>query len=478
MLTLPLPRPVTKLTQALSDSGLRPLLVGGYVRDALRGQSPKDLDIEVYGGSLADVHAVLAPLARVDEVGASFGVLKVTLPGGIDLDVSVPRRDNKTGTGHRGFTVEHDPTMTVAEAASRRDFTINAMSWDPATGELIDPWGGKDDLDARVLRHVSDAFAEDPLRVWRAVQFAARFGMTLAPATIDLCRSLRSEAQSLAVERVRGEWAKFYTKGRNPGAGVQALRVTGWADLVPGLQDLDNVDALTLTTQLARAVKLSDAQQLTSRDRIVLQAAVVASSMRDSDATAFLRYTVDGKDAQRMAYRLSRCAVPEVTASWVRRAAREFAPLPLRRVAAFLDAYHAGVSDLGDRVERMATDCGVLDAPEPDLLTGEDLLASQPGRKPGPWISQLVTKARDAQADGEFRTRSEALAWLAALQPGRVCPSCGHPWDDTLFTLACGCTLVGHSESQPAQAVRDGGSGMLYCSQHQWVQLVAVSALT
>lgn len=167
--------PTRTVLDAIITGGGRPLFVGGAVRDAVLSRlhsepvDGKDIDIEVYGiDAETVVEAVSATGAQVDEVGASFGVIKAVLDGE-DFDISLPRRDSKTGSGHRGFRVDVDHTLDVTEAAGRRDFTINAMSFDADTGELIDPYAGAVDLDDRVLRHTGDAFADDPLRVLRGV---------------------------------------------------------------------------------------------------------------------------------------------------------------------------------------------------------------------------------------------------------------------------------------------------------------------
>src|SRR5690606_12816221 len=126
-------------------------------------------------------------------------------------DVSLPRKESKTGTGHKGFDVSPDPYLSFEEATSRRDFTINSMLLDPITGELIDLHGGQKDLEAKFLRHTSSAFSEDPLRVLRAMQFVARFELTVAPQTIKLCASI--EPEDLPRERIFAEWEKLLCKG-------------------------------------------------------------------------------------------------------------------------------------------------------------------------------------------------------------------------------------------------------------------------
>ena len=181
-------------------------LVGGCVRDSLLDIPGKDFDIEVYGIGYDELVEALSKWGRADLVGRSFGVVKLTVSGGETYDFAIPRRDSKTAPGHKGFEIEFDPAITLTEAASRRDFTINALMYDPRSDEYIDPFNGRNDLDNRVLRHTSGAFVEDPLRVLRGMQFAARFDLEAAPETIELCRSIKASCGELAKERVREEW--------------------------------------------------------------------------------------------------------------------------------------------------------------------------------------------------------------------------------------------------------------------------------
>jgi tRNA nucleotidyltransferase (CCA-adding enzyme) len=209
---------VQRIADLAHDRGGRALIVGGAVRDAMRGHPSADLDVEVYGIAPGALEAMLATSFALDRVGQSFGILKLK---GVDVDVSLPRRESKSGLGHKGFEVLADPHLPLDEAAARRDFTINAMAYDPRTHELLDPHGGADDLRAGILRHTSVAFVEDPLRVLRAMQFAARFDLALHPDTAAICRTIDPEA--LPAERLFGEWEKLLLKGEKPSRGLQVL---------------------------------------------------------------------------------------------------------------------------------------------------------------------------------------------------------------------------------------------------------------
>jgi tRNA nucleotidyltransferase (CCA-adding enzyme) len=192
------PEKVLGLAETIRDEGGRALLVGGCVRDALMEKQPKDWDVEVYGVEPARLREVLDQLGPVNVVGEAFTVYKL----GTDLDVGLPRRERKTGRGHRAFFIEGDPLMTFEESARRRDFTINAILQDPLTGEVIDPSNGREDIEQKILRAVSrETFPEDSLRVLRAAQFAARFEFEIRPETLALCADRLSDLPDASGER-------------------------------------------------------------------------------------------------------------------------------------------------------------------------------------------------------------------------------------------------------------------------------------
>ena len=224
---------VIEVAELVKSAGGRALLVGGCVRDRLLGGEPKDFDIEVYGLSPETLQHTLSRKFELDLVGVSFGVIKLH---GHDIDVALPRRETKLGEGHRAFEMEYDPNLPIEEASARRDFTVNAIYMDPLTDEIIDPWNGRVDLEKRILRHVSDHFREDPLRVLRGMQFVARFDLTAAPETIEVCRSMTPEG--LAQERLMGEWSKLLLQGKKISKGLNFLRDVGWVKYYPELEAL------------------------------------------------------------------------------------------------------------------------------------------------------------------------------------------------------------------------------------------------
>jgi tRNA nucleotidyltransferase (CCA-adding enzyme) len=231
------PEKVAALASAVRQSGGRALLVGGCVRDMLLGIQPKDWDLEIYGVEPAKLRALLDQFGPVNVVGEAFTVYKL----GPDLDVSLPRRERKSGRGHRAFVIEGDPSMTFEDAARRRDFTVNAILQDPLTNEIIDPFGGREDIGNKILRAVSaDTFAEDSLRVLRAAQLAARFEFDIQPETVALCRGI--DLSDLPGERIWGEIEKLLLRSSRPFIGLKWLRELGAIkQLFPELDALTDV---------------------------------------------------------------------------------------------------------------------------------------------------------------------------------------------------------------------------------------------
>jgi len=222
-----------RIVRLVRQAGGRAWLVGGSVRDLVLGQQPHDLDIEVFGIAPGTLHALLAEQFSVQFVGKTFGIFKLQEQS---IDISVP-----VGTLEEDPSVPHllrqaDPSMPVDDALARRDFTINAMAWDPDTLEFRDPFQGQDDLRNHVLRHVSSRFSEDPLRVLRGMQLSARFELTAASETMTLCQTLSQDR--LPSERLWEEWKKLLLQGHQPSLGLQFLQQCGWLTFYPELAAL------------------------------------------------------------------------------------------------------------------------------------------------------------------------------------------------------------------------------------------------
>jgi tRNA nucleotidyltransferase (CCA-adding enzyme) len=454
-----LPSPAHRIAKAILYAGGRPVVVGGAVRDALLGIAPKDIDIEAYGLPPEALQAALETVSKVHAVGKSFGVLKARIDG-MEIDVSLPRRERKVGQGHRGFAVDYDPFMSFVEAASRRDFTINAIGVDLGSEEILDPWHGQGDLQAGVIRHVSNAFDEDPLRVLRACQFSARFGFPIAEETLVKCRSLQDELATLSRERIWEECKKLLLKAARPSLGILALEATGALSLFPELaalrgarhnalchpegdvwthnhlvlnacatlcrtEHLDNKDALTLLlAALCHDLgKPLTAQQIDGlwRNPGHEQAGEAPSRSllsRMGCPPTLIERIVPLVREHDQPYRLWRQHQAEPVADGViRRLALRVPILPLCRLAKAdfqgRTTHEAtGPCHAVDWLRERAEALKVLDhAPKP-LLQGRDAQAL--GVKPGPAMGRLLKAAFEAQLDGEFDDLPGAVAWAKA----------------------------------------------------------------
>ncbi|MBQ9662717.1 MAG: HDIG domain-containing protein [Oscillospiraceae bacterium] len=215
------------LAQKVYEAGGTAYYVGGYVRDLLLGRENKDIDIEVHGITPETLTEILSAIGEPTAFGESFGIFGLRH---CHLDIAMPRSEQATGPGHKDFLCKLDPFIGTYQAALRRDFTVNAMMQDILTGEIVDHFGGRQDLRDRVIRHMdAGRFAEDPLRVLRGAQFAARFGFRIAPETAKVCRQM--DLSSLAPERIFGELEKALLKAERPSVFFTELRQMEQLDL-------------------------------------------------------------------------------------------------------------------------------------------------------------------------------------------------------------------------------------------------------
>ena len=222
-----------KISSVVYENGGRAYFVGGCVRDAILGHEVTDFDIEVFGIDFCALKSLLEKYFDVDETGRSFCVLKI---GGLPIDVSVPRSERKLGDSHRAFEVRQLKTFDVRAAADRRDFTINSIYFDVHDEKLIDEFGGMKDLRHGILRHVSEKFSEDPLRVLRGMQFAGRFELKCDKETLNICCELSIE--NISKERIFSEWEKLILKSKKPSFGLKFLMDSGWLKFFPEIDIL------------------------------------------------------------------------------------------------------------------------------------------------------------------------------------------------------------------------------------------------
>ena len=222
-----LPQIITTISKELKKLDAKAIIVGGAVRDHFLELPNKDYDIEVYGlEKIETLERILLRYGSVNLVGKSFGILKFVYEAE-EYDFSFPRREQKVSTGHKGFDVVCDGFMSFEEAALRRDFTINALGYDVEQEKFLDPFGAKEDMQSKTLRHINaKTFVEDPLRVYRAIQFSARLNYSLEEKTFILCREMVENGflDELPKERVYTEFTKLLLKSKKPSVGFELMR--------------------------------------------------------------------------------------------------------------------------------------------------------------------------------------------------------------------------------------------------------------
>jgi tRNA nucleotidyltransferase (CCA-adding enzyme) len=414
------------------------------------GRPSKDVDLEVFGLPADRLRGILAAFGAVNAVGESFTVYKVA-----GIDVALPRRESKVGSGHRGFEVRGDPGLSPADAARRRDFTINAIGWDPLTGEYVDPFDGRGDIERRVLRAVdSSTFPDDSLRVLRALQFAARFELQIDPATAELCR--RIPLDDLPPERIRGEIEKLLLQARRPSIGFElALRLGVIDRLFPELRALVGCPQepdwhpegdvwihtlLVIDEARSRIDDLDRPRQLAVMLGAVCHdlgkpatTAFVDGRIRSIDheqagvgpATAVLDrlnvHTIGGFDVRRQVLGITAhhlkpgmfgMSKTPVSDGAFRRLAQKVDLELLARVAKSDCMGRGGGFDCSsmDWFLERARQLGVEHAPPRPLVLGRHLLAL--GMSPGPRIGELLRAVYERQLDGSITTVEEGLAFV------------------------------------------------------------------
>jgi tRNA nucleotidyltransferase (CCA-adding enzyme) len=456
------PIPISKELSSILAGLPKSYLVGGCVRDHILGLTPKDLDIEVYGMSYAELEQVLQKHGKVDLVGKSFGVIKLSLPGEkAPYDFSLARRDNKMPdkAGHKAFKIDIDSSITEAEGAARRDLTINSLMYDPRTSEILDYYGGLNDLKERRLKHTSPQFAEDPLRALRVVQFASRFDFNVDPSTIELCRQLSPEFKTLPKERVGEEFNKMLLKGSSRLKGLQLLKEIGWLKHFPELNALDGLpqdpewhpegDALTHTghtmdamAQLPKWKALPEQERLTYMYGIMCHDLGKATTTRKEFKKSANREAIvspghDKAGAAPTKSLLARLNVPLAMVrrviplvehhmdhlqvskdSQIRKLAVDLAPDNIFGLGLIVEADHSGRPPLKpeqpkemqyivDRAKELGCD---KDRPQPILLGRH--IAEWSALPPSRAYGVLTTAAYEAQINGAIKSEEDAKTWF------------------------------------------------------------------
>jgi tRNA nucleotidyltransferase (CCA-adding enzyme) len=456
------------------DTEPRALIVGGFVRDAMLGLHPKDADLEVYGVSVGRLEQLLNQLfpGRVNQVGKAFIVYKINVGEGLDFDISIPRRESKIGKGHKGFKMEGDPAMTVEDAARRRDFTMNALAADPLTGEIFDEFGGLDDLRTGTLR-VTDAerFQDDPLRVYRALQFAARMDLKTEPKSRELMREMvaRGDMDDLSKERITEEISKLLMKAERPSAGFELARELGIVEKnYPELHALIGVEqepewhaegdvwthTMRVLDQAAKIIR-DESRELSEQERLQVMLGALCHDLGkpatteradgrirslghekagEEPARALLKKWSFSKEDEEAAVAITTHHLKPFVheralfkgeidekhfANNVRKLIRKIHPLSWKALIAASEADERGRTlpaprdmELHTRelFTRIIREYKLDEESAKPLLQGRDLIAL--GFVPGPGFSKIIRAVEEKRDQGEISTQEQAIAFV------------------------------------------------------------------
>ena len=372
------------------------IIVGGYVRDSILHINSKDIDIEVYGiNTFNELEKILKEFGEVNSVGKSFGVCKLNYKN-LDLDFSLPRRDNKVSPGYTGFDIEIDSSLDFKTAALRRDFTINAIGFDVIKKEILDPFNGISDLKNKILRAVNNtSFIEDPLRILRAMQFCARFELKIDNNLLILCKDMIKEGMlnELPQERIYGEFKKLFLKSKKPSLGLNFLIQIDATKYFPYFNH--KIDSIT------KSLKYDD------KTNMVLVFTLLCYSHDLKEVQDFIiNFTNDTKLIDRVLKLLKNLPITDKNI--------------LDDYTIYKLAFDIKISELlvvskiifGDiyNLEIRSKELNVLTKGLKPLIQGRDLL--ELGMKPSKEFSKILNDIYDAQMKAKFTSYEGAIKYL------------------------------------------------------------------
>lgn len=453
-----IPKIIDSISKELLEHNAKAIVVGGSVRDHFLELSIKDYDVEIYGLSqIEELESILSKYGSVNLVGKSFGVLKFVHEGE-EYDFSFPRTEEKVALGHRGFDVTCNGELTFKEASLRRDFTVNAIGYDIEEKAFIDPYGAKDDMKKRCLRHINDGtFIEDPLRVYRAVQFCARFDYVLAEETFKLCKIMVEQGmlEELAKERIYIEFKKLLLKSPKPSVGFELIRELGILKYYPELEALIDVPQspkwhpegdvwvhtlmcvdkmVTLKTgdekhdlKMMFAILCHDLGKATHTQITPEKISAIGHELAGLEPTEKFMYRLtDEHDFIKSLFPLVEYHLApsiyykgKAKNSTIRRLSTKVNIEELVTVARadFLgrttEESLSGIYKAGDWLLKKAEELDVYNVPPISLIQGRDLIAL--GLKPSVEFKKILNRVYESQLEGKVSTIEEAAAYAKVL---------------------------------------------------------------
>jgi len=401
------PNKLENIFEKLNKNNIRAVIVGGYVRDSLLNINSKDIDIELYGiSSLCKVENLLQEFGDTNSVGKSFGVCKLRYDE-LDLDFTLPREEIKNSLGHCGFTVKTNKNLNFRAASIRRDFTINAMGYDVVEKKLLDPFNGKKDLNAKILRVVNEkTFVEDPLRVLRAVQFSARFHLSIDKNLLKLSRKMVKDGalNELSKERIFDEIKKFLLKSQTPSIGLVLLKELHLFHFFVELQNLSEEDyhiTLRRVDNMSKILKKN-------KNSLALMLVTLTSKLNKSQTLSFVSKLTNERKLIEKILLLKESVLNTNMSDEELYKVAEFNSI--ESTLLYYEVLYPQNKEAYKRVKKRAIELRVFNEKLIPLIQGRDLIKI--GMKPSKEFAEILARAYKAQMGGEFKNFDEAILWL------------------------------------------------------------------
>ena len=405
---IPYPEHLNTIFDTLKKFHIKPVIVGGYIRDTLLHRTSKDIDIELYGiNSLEAVEKILKKFGRVSSVGKSFGVCKLSFED-LDLDFSLPRTEEKISSGHNGFKVSTNAGLDFYTASKRRDFTINAIGFDVIEKTLLDPHNGKKDLKSSLLRYVNkESFIEDPLRILRAVQFCSRFSLTMDEALFRLCQEMiaKKMLEELPHERIFEEIKKLLLLSEKPSYGLVLLKEIG---AFAYFSEFAFLNKKNWEKTLASLDAMALLQRETKEENITLFLALMTYFLESNASNSLLKKLTNDK---KILQNIEALRVTAINSEISNSALMRVAQITNIHTSILLHiALYPEKKSLFLKIKERAKTLNILHTQAKPILQGRDLLAL--GLVASEKFSKILMSAYEAQMDGIFDNHHEGFLWL------------------------------------------------------------------
>ena len=387
---------------------IRPIIVGGFVRDSLLGLKSKDIDIELYGiSSLEKLENILKEFGNVNSVGKSFGVCKLEF-NELDLDFSLPRTEKKNALGHKGFSVETKSDLDYKIAASRRDFTVNSMGYDIVQKKILDPYDGLGDLNSKVLRQVNeDSFIEDPLRVLRAVQFSTRFHFTLSRELFTLCKQMIKNfaLEELPKERIFDEIKKLLLKSSPISPGIRLLKEIGAFEYFREFNSLSKYEYEEMLTLLDKSLNYRSKDE---KSNLIMALSTICFKFQDKERDSFLLRLSNEKELIHKILTLLSVKLNKHPSNYELFSLAQ--KVELSELIKLSEILNKDDVEIYLKIRNRAKVLNILTKSLPPLIQGRDLIKL--GLKASPEFSKILSEVYEAQKKELFATHKDGIIWL------------------------------------------------------------------